>query len=90
MRKTEIEYEAEIYKELIRKYAPKGVEPSTLRKRFVPRLQRCLVKRAYERYGAITPAGGKGYSHSFTFDFGTLYFWYNTPDGSTHVEKQTL
>lgn len=91
MRKIDSGLEVELYNEFVRKYSPKGGSKPVFIKKMVPRLRTKLIQKAYERFGKIKPAGrAKSFHDSFTFDFGILFFWYNTADGSTHVEQSVL
>jgi len=46
-----------------------------------------LIKRAQDRHGDIYPCGRTGSLHEcFTTNLhGDMVFWYNTPDGRTHI-----
>ena len=49
-----------------------------------------LIKKAEEKHGKINPVRGRGKhdKRSFTRDKkNRLLFWFNTPDGSTHIIK---
>lgn len=43
-----------------------------------------LVRRALERHRIITPCS----KHPFTVLAGSLTFWYNDRDGSTHIVQE--
>ena len=50
-----------------------------------------LIRRAIARYGNIQPCGNtERYSNSFSIYKNSIYFWFNTSDGSTHVECERV
>jgi hypothetical protein len=51
------------------------------------RKQKELVARAQARFGVIRPcATCHDLTECFSQEDGRLLFWYNTQDGSTHIE----
>lgn len=49
--------------------------------------QRRMVSQALKRFGRIYPCGNCAtFSRCFSIEDGQWIFWFNTPDGSTHVE----
>lgn len=49
--------------------------------------QRTMIFRAMKRFGSIQPcAHHSSFDTCFTEEDGKEIFWYNTSDGSTHVE----
>lgn len=55
------------------------------------RKQRKMIARAARRFGRIGPCvGSGGFAKCFTHEDDRMYFWYNSADGSTHVEVANL
>jgi len=54
----------------------------------MPDVRAALIERARRRCGTILPCGNrKMLEQCFTrLPDGTLSFWFNTPDGNSHVE----
>ena len=48
-------------------------------------IQKCLFEKAVLRHGKILLIK-KHVSDNFTIMDGKMYFWYNTPDKSTHMD----
>ncbi|ERP32179.1 hypothetical protein [Chitinivibrio alkaliphilus] len=45
-----------------------------------------LIRKARDRYENIFPCGGtQNLLECFTIENGQMYFWFNTPDNSTHA-----
>ena len=52
-----------------------------------------LMKKAVEKYGRILPTQDyKTLEECFTYEaiWRTWFFWFNTPDGNTHLVKERL
>lgn len=50
--------------------------------------QKQLIKQARDKYGKIYPvARKKRLDQCFTTIDGKIYFWFNSKDHSTHIEK---
>ncbi len=54
-------------------------------------IQEQLIARARERCGEILPCGKRrSLEENFTqLPSGELVFWFNTPDGNTHIERSS-
>ena len=51
-------------------------------------IQQQLISKARGKYGQILPCGVRGdLVACFTTEGSRVIFWYNTADGSTHIEE---
>lgn len=49
-----------------------------------------LMKQARQQYSEIFPCSGKNWEDCFSVASGKLLFWFNTPDGQTHIVGEEL
>lgn len=49
-----------------------------------------LIECAIEKHGVIKPCDNKTIEQCFTEERGRLYFWYNDPIGSSHIEFESI
>ncbi|MCO4819819.1 MAG: hypothetical protein KC517_09355 [Bacteroidetes bacterium] len=60
-------------------------------KKKVKMVKNMLIKAAKEQYGDITPCLHETtFKHGFTEQDGTIFFWFNTPDESTHITHMKI